>query len=238
MGVGLGDSVIAVTTAGSQASAQDRRHFPHRHRRRGPVLGDPAARPSAGDAGAAARRQSRSTSGSPTSRARSRSPQAIERRWGFKSAPWEETYARVLDVFALQDKIMFLHHRGDPGGRRLWHLQRHLDHRDGEGARHRDHALDRHARRAACVAIFLIEGIVVGVAGMILGWLAGWGLGALMHMVPAPTGNAGDRLPVKLTPLCSRPPASSRSSRRSGRHGCRRARPPALIRCRSSAGAA
>ena len=51
------------------------------------------------------------------------------------------------------------------------------------------------------VAIFVIEGIVVGVAGVLLGWLAGWGIGALLHMVPAPTGNAGDRLPVKLIPL-------------------------------------
>ena len=52
------------------------------------------------------------------------------------------------------------------------------------------------------VAIFVIEGIVVGVAGVLLGWLAGWGIGAvLLHMVPAPTGNAGDTLPVKLTPL-------------------------------------
>ena len=36
---------------------------------------------------------------------------------------------------------------------------------------------------------------------MMLGWLAGWGLGALLHMVPAPTGNAADRMPVRLTLL-------------------------------------
>ena len=36
-------------------------------------------------------------------------------------------------------------HRLDPGRGRLRHLQRHLDYRDGEGARHRHHALDRHA---------------------------------------------------------------------------------------------
>jgi len=34
--------------------------------------------------------------------------QTFERRWGYKAAPWEETYARVLDVFALQDKIIYL----------------------------------------------------------------------------------------------------------------------------------
>ncbi len=53
--------------------------------------------------------------------------------------------------------------------------------------------------RGSVVEFFLIEGIVVGVIGMALGWLAGWGLGALIHLVPAPTGNASDRLPVKLT---------------------------------------
>ena len=51
------------------------------------------------------------------------------------------------------------------------------------------------------VAIFIIEGVVVGVVGVILGCLAGWGLAALLHMAPAPTGNAADTLPVKLTPM-------------------------------------
>jgi lipoprotein-releasing system permease protein len=50
-------------------------------------------------------------------------------------------------------------------------------------------------------AIFVIEGIVVGIIGMVLGWFAGWGLAALIHLAPAPTGNPGDTLPVKLTPL-------------------------------------
>jgi len=50
-------------------------------------------------------------------------------------------------------------------------------------------------------AIFIIEGIVVGVIGMVLGWSAGWALAALIHLAPAPTGNPGDVLPVKLTLL-------------------------------------
>ena len=55
--------------------------------------------------------------------------------------------------------------------------------------------------RTSVVAIFIVEGIAVGVIGMILGWLAGWGLGAAIHLVPAPTGHPGDTLPVKLTAL-------------------------------------
>ncbi len=51
------------------------------------------------------------------------------------------------------------------------------------------------------VAIFLIEGIVVGAIGMVLGWFAGWGLSALIHRIPAPTGHPGDLMPIKLTPL-------------------------------------
>ena len=31
----------------------------------------------------------------------------IEGRWGLKTAPWEETYARVLSVFVLQNSIIF-----------------------------------------------------------------------------------------------------------------------------------
>ena len=51
----------------------------------------------------------------------------------------------------------------------------------------------------AVVAIFLIEGLAVGVVGVLLGCLAGWGLGALIHMAPAPTGNPHDTLPMSLS---------------------------------------
>ena len=126
--------------------------------------------------------------------------QAIERRWGFKAAPWEETYARVLDVFTLQDKIMFLTTASIlvVAGFGIFNVISTI-----VLEKARDIAIMRSIGMpsASVVAIFVIEGIVVGVAGMILGWLAGWGLGALLHMVPAPTGNASDRLPVKLTSL-------------------------------------
>ena len=124
--------------------------------------------------------------------------QAIERRWGFKSAPWEESYARILDVFALQDKIMFFTTAAilvvaEFG---IFNVISTI-----VMEKARDIAIMRSIGMPSVdvLAIFVIEGIVVGVIGMILGWLAGWGLGALLHLVPAPTGNASDRLPVKLT---------------------------------------
>ena len=126
--------------------------------------------------------------------------QEIERRWGFKSAPWEETYARILDVFALQDKIMFLTTAAIlvVAGFGIFNVISTI-----VLEKARDIAIMRSIGMPgmSVVAIFLIEGIVVGVAGTALGWLAGWGLGALIHMVPAPTGNAADRLPVRLTPF-------------------------------------
>jgi lipoprotein-releasing system permease protein len=124
----------------------------------------------------------------------------FERRWGFKSAPWEETYARVLDVFALQDKIMFLTTASIlvVAAFGIFNVISTI-----VLEKARDIAIMRSIGLpgGSVAAIFLIEGIVIGVAGVALGWLAGWGLGALIHMVPAPTGNPGDRLPVRLTPF-------------------------------------
>ena len=124
----------------------------------------------------------------------------IERRWGFKAAAWEETYARVLDVFALQDKIMFLTTASIliVAGFGIFNVISTI-----VMEKARDIAIMRSIGMpgASVVAIFLIEGIVVGVIGMIMGWFAGWGLSALIHLMPAPTGRAGDVLPIKLTPL-------------------------------------
>jgi lipoprotein-releasing system permease protein len=124
----------------------------------------------------------------------------IERRWGFKAAPWEETYARILDVFALQDKIMFMTTASIlvVAGFGIFNVISTI-----VMEKARDIAIMRSIGMpgASVVAIFLIEGIVVGVIGMILGWFAGWGLAALIHLAPAPTGNAGDTLPIKLTSL-------------------------------------
>jgi lipoprotein-releasing system permease protein len=124
----------------------------------------------------------------------------FERRWGFKSAPWEETYARVLDVFALQDKIIYLTTTSIlvVAGFGIFNVISTI-----VMEKARDIAIMRSIGMpgTAVVAIFVVEGVVVGVIGMVLGWFAGWGLGAALHLVPAPTGNPGDTLPVKLTPL-------------------------------------
>jgi lipoprotein-releasing system permease protein len=124
----------------------------------------------------------------------------IERRWGFKAAPWEETYARVLDVFTLQDKIIYLTTTSIlvVAGFGIFNVISTI-----VMEKARDIAIMRSIGMpgASVVAIFLIEGIFVGIIGMILGWFAGWGLSGLIHMIPAPTGHAGDVMPIKLTPL-------------------------------------
>ncbi len=124
----------------------------------------------------------------------------IERRWGFKAAPWEEFYARVLDVFALQDKIIYLTTTSIlvVAGFGIFNVISTI-----VMEKARDIAIMRSIGMpgASVVAIFLIEGIFVGMIGMILGWFAGWGLSGLIHMIPAPTGHAGDLMPIKLTPL-------------------------------------
>jgi lipoprotein-releasing system permease protein len=197
MGVALGDSVVAATTTGVQASLK--------------IIGIFHTGIDAEDQYwgilPLARQQSMQARPRVVNEihirlaeiARSiRLAQAIERRWGFKSAPWEETYARVLDVFALQDKIMFFTTAAIPvvAGFGIFNVISTI-----VMEKARDIAIMRSIGMpsADVLAIFVIEGIVVGVTGMILEWLAGWGLGALLHMVPAPTGNASDRLPVKLT---------------------------------------
>jgi lipoprotein-releasing system permease protein len=197
MGVGLGDSVVAATTAGAQASLK--------------IVGVFHTGIDAEDQywGILPLARQQSMQGKPrvvneihirlAEIARSIPfAQAIERRWGFKSAPWEETYARILDVFALQDKIMFFTTAAIlvVAGFGIFNVISTII-----MEKSRDIAIMRSIGMpsADVLAIFVIEGMVVGVIGMILGWLAGWGLGALLHMVPAPTGNASDRLPVKLT---------------------------------------
>jgi lipoprotein-releasing system permease protein len=124
----------------------------------------------------------------------------IERRWGFKAAPWEETYARILDVFALQDKIMFLTTASIlvVAGFGIFNVISTI-----VMEKARDIAILRSIGMpgASVVAIFLIEGTVVGVIGTVLGWFAGWGLSGLIHQIPAPTGHPGDLMPTKVTPL-------------------------------------
>ena len=234
MGVGLGDSVTAVTTAGTQTSLKIVGIFHTGIDAEDQYWGIvPLARQQA------MQNRPRVVNEIHVRLADvSRSiplAQAIERRWGFKSAPWEETYARVLDVFALQDKIMFLttasilvvagfgifnvistivlekardiaimRSIGMPQRQRRGDFRHRGDRRRGR----------RHDAR-----------------------LAGR-LGARRAPAHGPGADRQRRRPApgQADALsCSPRPASSRFSRRSGRRGCRRARPPAPIRCRSSA---
>jgi lipoprotein-releasing system permease protein len=124
--------------------------------------------------------------------------QSIEQRWGFKSAPWEETYKRILDVFALQDSIMFLTTTSIlvVAGFGIFNIISTI-----VMEKARDIAIMRSIGMPArdVVTIFMIEGLAVGVVGTIAGWAAGWGLAALIRLVPAPTSHAGDTLPVALS---------------------------------------
>ena len=197
MGVGLGDSVTAVTTAGTQANLKIVGLF------RTGIDGEDQNWAVLG----LARQQAMQARPRVVNQIHIRLDdvarsiplaQVIERRWGFKSAPWEETYARVLDVFAMQDKIMFFTTAAIlvVAGFGIFNVISTI-----VMEKARDIAIMRSIGmpRGSVTAIFLIEGIVLGVVGMALGWLAGWGLGALIHMIPAPTGHAGDMMPVRLT---------------------------------------
>ena len=199
MGVGLGDSVVAVTTAGSQTALKIVGVF---------HTGIDAQDQSLGIV-PLARQQAMQNRPRVVNEIHIRLAdikrsiplaEAFERRWGFKSAPWEETYARVLDVFALQDKIIYLTTSSIlvVAGFGIFNVISTI-----VMEKARDIAIMRSIGMpgSSIIAIFVVEGIVVGVIGMALGWLAGWGLGAAIHLMPAPTGNSGDTLPVRLTPL-------------------------------------
>jgi len=199
MGVGLSDSVVAVTTAGGQTALKIVGIF---------HTGIDAQDQSLGIV-PLARQQAMQNRPRVVNEIHVRLvdikrsiplAEEFERRWGFKSAPWEETYARVLDVFALQDKIIYLTTSSIlvVAGFGIFNVISTI-----VMEKARDIAIMRSIgmRGSSVVAIFVIEGIVVGVIGVALGWLAGWGLGWAIHHVPAPTGNAGDTLPVRLTPL-------------------------------------
>jgi lipoprotein-releasing system permease protein len=119
----------------------------------------------------------------------------LEGRWGFKTAPWEETYARVLSVFLLQNIIIFACTASIllVAGFGIFNIISTI-----VMEKARDIAIMRSIGVASrdVVAIFVIEGAVVGLAGMVAGWMLGLGLSALLEQVPAPGGEPGARLVV------------------------------------------
>jgi lipoprotein-releasing system permease protein len=109
----------------------------------------------------------------------------LEGRWGFKAAPWEETYARILSVFVLQNAIIY----GCTGsilvvaGFGIFNIISTV-----VMEKARDIAIMRSigmARRDV-VTIFVVEGAVVGVLGTLAGWGVGWALASVLRQVPAP----------------------------------------------------
>lgn len=110
---------------------------------------------------------------------------AIEGSFGFKTAPWEETYARVLSVFRLQNLVTY----GATGSILLvagFGIFNIISTIVLEKAR--DIAIMRSIGLAGrdIVAVFLVEGLVVGVLGVLAGSGVGYGLASLMRQMPSP----------------------------------------------------
>lgn len=111
--------------------------------------------------------------------------QAIEGRWGYKTAPWEETYARILSVFKLQNAIIY----GATGsillvaGFGIFNIISTVVLEKG-----RDIAIMRSIGLAGrdIVAVFVIEGMIVGVLGVLAGWGVGFGIATFLRHLPAP----------------------------------------------------
>ncbi len=119
----------------------------------------------------------------------------IEGRWGLKTAPWEETYARVLSVFVLQNSIIFACTASIllVAGFGIFNIISTV-----VMEKSRDIAIMRSIGVAGrdIVSIFVIEGAVVGTIGMVAGWVLGLGLSWMLEQIPAPGGEPGATLIV------------------------------------------
>ncbi len=109
----------------------------------------------------------------------------VEGRWGYKAAPWEETFSRILEVFVMQNIIIY----GSTGSILLvagFGIFNIISTVVSEKAR--DIAIMRSIGmpRGSVVAIFVAEGIAVGLMGVAAGWLAGWAGASFMETLPAP----------------------------------------------------
>ncbi|MGE0225972.1 MAG: ABC transporter permease [Acetobacteraceae bacterium] len=120
----------------------------------------------------------------------------IEGRFGFKTAPWEETFSRVLSVFVLQNAIIFVCTASIllVAGFGIFNIISTV-----VMEKARDIAIMRSIGVAArtIVTIFVIEGAVVGLAGTVAGWGLGLGFSAVLERVPAPGGENGATLIVR-----------------------------------------
>jgi lipoprotein-releasing system permease protein len=109
----------------------------------------------------------------------------VEGRFGYKTAPWEETYSRFLDVLALQNWIIYstLGAILLVAGFGIFNIISTV-----VLEKARDIAIMRSVGVAAArtVRIFVLEGAVVGVLGMVAGWGLGRLLSLLLSRIPAP----------------------------------------------------
>lgn len=109
----------------------------------------------------------------------------IEGRFGYKTAPWEETYSRFLDVLALQNWIIYstLGAILVVAGFGIFNIISTV-----VLEKSRDIAIMRSVGVAArqIVRIFVLEGGVVGGLGMVAGWGLGRLLSLLLGRIPAP----------------------------------------------------
>lgn len=109
----------------------------------------------------------------------------IEGRWGYKAAPWEETFARILEVFVLQNVIIY----GSTGSILvvaafgIFNIISTVVMEKG-----RDIAIMRAIGLPArtVVTIFVAEGAIVGVLGVLAGCGLGLGIALILARIPAP----------------------------------------------------
>lgn len=112
---------------------------------------------------------------------------AIEARWGYRSEPWEESQSNILRIFVIQDGIMY----STVGAIMLvacfgifniistviYEKTRDIAILKSIGFHPGDIQL-----------IFILEGLMVGVLGTLLGWALGYGLVELLGTVELPSG--------------------------------------------------
>ncbi|MBL8669618.1 MAG: ABC transporter permease [Alphaproteobacteria bacterium] len=109
----------------------------------------------------------------------------IESRWSYKAAPWEETNARVLAVFTLQNVIIY----STVGAILIvagFGIFNVISTVVLEKAR--DIAIMKSIgfSGASIARIFVIEGLIVGVLGSLVGFCVGFGIAEALRAVPAP----------------------------------------------------
>lgn len=110
---------------------------------------------------------------------------ALERRFGYKAAPWEETNSRVLSVFRLQNVIIYMTTGAIlvVAGFGIFNIISTV-----VLEKSRDIAILRSVGMppATVTRIFIVEGLVVGLVGMLVGFVVAMGIAEALRMIPAP----------------------------------------------------